>query len=84
MLQTFQHQPTATTICNLEKEMILIDEWKNTCSLAIKGLMAKEQNEGIYFPKEIYEYTQQKNILETLREMRRVRISRLKLEEQGY
>ena len=82
-LQTFLSQPmTATKICDLEKEIALIDEWKNTCSLAIKDLMAKEQNEKIFFPKEIFEYTQQRNVLETHREMRRVRIARLKLEEQ--
>jgi len=83
-LQTFQSQAMATKISDLEKDIIRIDEWKNTCSFAIKDLMAKEQNDKVFFPKEIFAYTQQRNILETHREMRRVRIARLKLEEQGY
>lgn len=77
----FHSQSIPKKLCNLEKEIILIDEWKNTCTLAIKELMAKEQAEKVFFPKEIYEYTQQRNMLETHREMRRVRINRLKLEE---
>ena len=73
-----------TTIYNLEEDIALIDEWKNTCTLAIKDLMAREQAEKVFFPKEIFAYTQQRNMLETHREMRRVRITRLRLEEQGY
>ncbi len=83
-LQTFLNQAMATKICDLEKEITIIDEWKNTCTLAIKDLMAREVQDKEFFPKEIYAYTQQRNILETHRDMRRVRIARLKLEEQGY
>ena len=46
--------------------------------------MAKEDPEKkIFFAQEIHELIQQRNMLETHKEFRRVRIARLKYEEQG-
>lgn len=67
-----------TDIKELEEQMAQIDIWKKIFSNAIYELMQLEIKEKKYFPKEIHEYTQQKNMLETYREMRRVKIAKLK------
>ncbi len=84
-MQKFLNQSIPTTINELEQEIKQIDEWRELCSRLIKDFMAKEDmQKKIFFAKEIHELTQQRNMLETHREFRRVRISRLKLEEQGF
>lgn len=84
-MQKFLNQSIPMTISELEEEIKQIDEWRELCSRLIKDFMAKEDmQKKIFYAKEIHELTQQRNMLETHREFRRVRISRLKLEEQGF
>ncbi len=84
-MQKFLNQSIPMTISELEEEIKQIDEWRELCSRLIKEFMAKEDmQKKIFYAKEIHELTQQRNMLETHREFRRVRISRLKLEEQGF
>ncbi len=84
-MQTFLNQSIPNGINELEEQIRQIDEWRALCTKLIKDLMAKEDMEKkIFFAKEIHELTQERNMLETHREFRRVRIARLKLEEQGF
>ena len=47
----------------------------------IRDLMGREDAaQGVFFPAEIHELHQQKNMLETHKEFRRVRMRRLRLE----
>lgn len=83
-MQTFLSQSLPTTIKELEEEIAQIDAWRELCTHLIKDFMAKEDMEKkIFFAKEIHELIQERNMLETHREFRRVRIARLKYDEQG-
>ena len=83
-MQTFLSQSLPTTINELEEEIVQIDAWRRLCTDLIKDFMAKEDPEKkIFFAQEIHELIQQRNMLETHKEFRRVRIARLKYEEQG-
>ena len=79
-MQTFLSQSLPTTINELEEEIAQIDAWRRLCT----DFIAKEDPEKkIFFAQEIHELIQQRNMLETHKEFRRVRIARLKYEEQG-
>ncbi len=83
-MQAFLSQSLPTTIKELEEEIAQIDAWRELCSNLIKDFMAKEDPaKKIFFPGEIHELIQERNMLETHREFRRVRIARLKYDEQG-
>ena len=83
-MQTFLSQSLPTTINELEEEIAQIDASRRLCTDLIKDFMAKEDPEKkIFFAQEIHELIQQRNMLETHKEFRRVRIARLKYEEQG-
>lgn len=83
-MQTFLSQSLPMTIKELEAEIEQIDAWRLLCSNLIKDFMAKEDVEKkIFYAKEIHELIQERNMLETHREFRRVRIARLKYDEQG-
>lgn len=84
-MQTFLNQSIPTGIKELEEQIKQIDAWRSLCTEKIKELMAKEDMEKkIFYAQEIHALTQERNMLETHREFRRVRIARLKLEEQGF
>ena len=69
------------TIFELEEQIARIEEAQAACSEAIRKLMESEDlARGVFFPAQIHELHQQKNMLETHRQYRRVRISRLKLQ----
>lgn len=80
--QTFLSQtPTQmpNEISELEEQMAQIDQWKKIFSDAIRELMQIEMEEKKYFPQEIHEFTQKRNMLETYREMRRIRIAKINM-----
>ena len=83
LLESFQ-RPLPETIFELEEQIARIEEAQAACSAAIRKLMESEDiARGVVFPAHIHELHQQKNMLETHRQYRRVRISRLKLQETG-
>lgn len=84
-MRNFLNQSIPNTINELEEQIKQIDEWRSLCSRLIREFMEKENPAGkIFFPEQIHALTQERNMLQTHREFRRVRIARLKAEEQGY
>ncbi len=79
-MESFQH-PLPETISELEEQIVRIEEAQKACSAAIRRLMESEDMaKGVFFPAQIHELHQLKNMLETHRQYRRVRISRIKLQ----
>ena len=79
-MESFLLKPLPETISELEAQMALIGAVQQECDKKIRELMAAEDVEkGIVFPQEIHELHQQKNMLETHMQYRRVRINRLRL-----
>ena len=79
-MESFLQKPLPETISELEAQMALISAVQKDCDKKIRELMAAEDVEkGIVFPQEIHELHQQKNMLETHMQYRRVRINRLRL-----
>ena len=79
-MESFLLKPLPETISELEAQMALIGAVQQECDKKIRELMAAEHVEkGIVFPQEIHELHQQKNMLETHMQYRRVRINRLRL-----
>ncbi len=67
-----------TTSIELEEQMQLLDEAQALCRARVRELMAAEDlAAGICHAAAIHEYTQCRNMLETHKEYRRVRINRL-------
>lgn len=63
----------------MEEQIALIEKAQALCHASIRELMDKEDiARGIVFPQQIHELHQQKNMLETHKQHRRVRINRLK------
>ena len=83
-MRIFLSRSLPTTIDELEAEIRQIDEWRLLCTNLIKECMAKEDvMKKIFYAAEIHELIQERNMLETHREFRRVSIALLKYEEQG-
>ena len=79
-MESFQ-LPLPEKISELEEQIALIEKAQQQCANEIKELMAKEDiAKGIVFPQQIHELHQTKNMLETHKQYRRVRISRLKMQ----
>lgn len=79
-MENFLRNPLPETISELEAQMELIGSVQKECDRKIRELMAAENVEkGVVFPQEIHELHQQKNMLETHMQYRRVRIRRLRL-----
>ena len=79
-MESFLQRPLPETISELEAQMALIGAVQKDCDKKIRELMAAEDVEkGIVFPQEIHELHQQKNMLETHMQYRRVRINRLRM-----
>ncbi|MCQ2443917.1 MAG: hypothetical protein MJ061_00235 [Mailhella sp.] len=79
-MESFLLNPLPTRIEDLERQIAVIDEEQKRCTAAIRDLMDREDiGRGIVFPMEIHELHQRKNMLETHKQYRRVRINRLRL-----
>ena len=79
-MESFLRNPLPETISELESQMELIGSVQKECHRKIRELMAAEDVEnGIVFPQEIHALHQEKNMLETHMQYRRVRIRRLRL-----
>ncbi len=80
-MENFLRNSLPETMTELEAETALIETAQKRCDDMIRDLMSKEDPaKGIFFPAEIHELHQQKNMLETHKEFRRVRMRRLRLE----
>ena len=80
-MENFLQNPLPEKISELEEQIAAIDAEQKNCVDTIRELMAREDIEkGIVFPGEIHELQQRKNMLETHKQYRRVRISRLKMQ----
>lgn len=80
-MESFLLKSLPETMTELEAEVAFIEAAQARCSAMIRDLMNREDPaEGIFFPAEIHELHQQKNMLETHKEFRRVRMRRLRLE----
>ena len=79
-MENFLLMPLPEKIAELEEQIAVIQAEQKRCTDTIRELMARDDREkGIFFPAEIHELTQQKNMLETHIQFRRVRVNRLKL-----
>lgn len=78
-MENFLQKPLPETLEELEEEVTVISEMQTLCEKKIRELISSEKiEEGIVFPQEIHELHQQKNMLETHKQYRRVRINRLR------
>lgn len=83
-MESFLQIPLPETITELEAQIARIEQTQDQCARTIRDLMAREDPmNGIAFPAEIHELHQQKNMLETHKEFRRVRIRRLRFQTNG-
>ncbi len=81
-MENFLLNPLPETISELEAQSALIEAEQKRCVEKIRELMAAEDVEnGIVYPQAIHELHQKKNMLETHKQYRRVRINRLKLQK---
>ena len=79
-MESFLRKPLPETISELEAQMAVIAAVQKQCSQKIRELMdAEDVEKGIVFPQEIHELHQQKNMLETHMQYRRVRMNRLRM-----
>ena len=79
-MESFLLKPLPETISELEAQMALIGAVQQECDKKIRELMdAEDVEKGIVFPQEIHELHQQKNMLETHMQYRRVRMNRLRM-----
>ncbi len=79
-MENFLLNPLPTRISELEEQIALIEAEQKRCKDSIRELMAREDAEkGVFFPSEIHELQQRKNMLETHIQYRRVRVNRLRL-----
>lgn len=81
-MESFLRTPLPETIPELEEQIACIEKAQAQCARTIRDLMAREDPmRGVAFPAEIHELHQQKNMLETHKEFRKVRIRRLRFQE---
>lgn len=79
-MESFLRKPLPETISELEAQMAVIKAVQNECTRKIRELMdAEDVEKGVVFPQEIHELHQQKNMLETHMQYRRVRVNRLRM-----
>ncbi len=79
-MESFLRKPLPETISELEAQMAVIAAVQKQCVQKIQELMdAEDVEKGIVFPQEIHELHQQKNMLETHMQYRRVRMNRLRM-----
>ena len=79
-MESFLLKPLPETISELEAQMAVIEAVQKECTRKIRELMdAEDVENGIVFPQEIHALHQEKNMLETHMQYRRVRIRRLRL-----
>ena len=79
-MESFLRKPLPETISELEAQMAVIEAVQKECTRKIRELMdAEDVEKGIVFPQEIHELHQQKNMLETHMQYRRVRLNRLRM-----
>lgn len=79
-MESFLLKPLPETISELEAQMAVIEAVQKECTRKIRELMdAEDVEKGIVFPQEIHELHQQKNMLETHMQYRRVRLNRLRM-----
>ena len=79
-MESFLLSPLPETISELEAQMDVIGAVQKQCEKKIRELMdAEDFEKGIFFPREIHELHQQKNMLETHMQYRRVRLNRLRM-----
>ena len=79
-MESFLLKPLPETISELEAQMAVIEAVLKECTRKIRELMdAEDVEKGIVFPQEIHELHQQKNMLETHMQYRRVRLNRLRM-----
>ena len=79
-MENFLLNPLPEKISELEEQIALIEAEQKRCVESIRELMAREDMEkGIFFPAEIHELHQRKNMLETHIQYRRVRVNRLRM-----
>ena len=84
-MESFLQNPLPETISELEAQIAVIEAEQKRCADTIKELMAREDfAKGIYYAQEIHELHQQKNMLETHKQYRRVRIGRLNFERGSF
>ena len=69
------------SIPELEAQMALLEEERRACEATVRRLCETERpDEGICFAQEIHQARQRKLQLEVQKELRRVRINRLRLD----
>ncbi|MDR3045233.1 MAG: hypothetical protein LBU75_13375 [Desulfovibrio sp.] len=69
------------SIPELEAQMALLEEERRACEADVRRLCETERpDEGICFAQEIHQARQRKLQLEVQKELRRVRINRLRLD----
>ena len=79
-MESFLLKPLPETISEIEAQMAVIEAVQKECTRKIRELMdAEDVEKGIVFPQEIHELHQQKNMLETHMQYRRVRLNRLRM-----
>ena len=79
-MESFLLKPLPETISEIEAPMAVIEAVQTECTRKIRELMdAEDVEKGIVFPQEIHELHQQKNMLETHMQYRRVRLNRLRM-----
>ena len=79
-MESFLLKPLPETISELEAQMAVIEAVQKECTRKIRELMdAEDVEKGIVFPQEIHELHQQKNMLETHMQYRRVGLNRLRM-----
>ena len=84
-MESFLRNPLPETISDLEDQISRIEAVQKQCTDTIRELMNREDfTKGIFYAQEIHELHQQKNMLETHKQYRRVRINRLKLQRGMY
>lgn len=84
-MENFLLTPLPETMTELEAQIALIEQTQEQCARTIRALMEREDPlHGIAFPAEIHELHQQKNMLETHKEFRKVRIRRLRFQAEAF
>lgn len=79
-MESFLLKPLPEMISEIEAQMAVIEAVQKECTRKIRELMdAEDVEKGIVFPQEIHELHQQKNMLETHMQYRRVRLNRLRM-----
>ena len=78
-MEKFLRKEIPETLTELETECALIEAWSKECEAESLDLMKREDpQKGLFFPQEIYELRQEKNMLASMRDFRRARINRMK------